>query len=103
MIVNSILLILAAFFNAVMDKTKDTIQYNTSVFKDLNKRFWNDEEYTNYVPFTKYKLNAWHLSKSLMIICICTAMSCTIWEFIIYGIIWNLVFNFLYNKALKRI
>jgi hypothetical protein len=103
MIVNSILLILAAIFNAVMDKTKDTIQYNTSVFKNWNKRFWNDEEHTSYFPYTKYKLNAWHLSKSLMIICICAALSCNIWEFLIYGIIWNLVFNFLYNKALKRI
>jgi hypothetical protein len=100
---NAVLLILAAFFSAVMDKTKDTIQYNSSVFKNWNKRFWNDEEPTQYFWRTKYKLNAWHLSKSLMIICICAAISRTIWEFIIYGIIWNLVFNFLYNKALKRI
>jgi hypothetical protein len=100
---NAVLLILAAFFSAVMDKTKDTIQYNSSVFKNWNKRFWNDEEPSSFVPYTKYKLNAWHLSKSLLVICICAAMSRTIWEFIIYGIIWNLVFNFLYNKALKRI
>lgn len=99
---NAVLIILAAFFNAVMDKTKDTIQYKSSVFKKWGK-FWNDEEPTKYFWFTKYKLNAWHLSKSLMIICICAAMSSTIWEFIIYGIIWNLVFNFMYNKALKRI
>ena len=99
---NAVLLILAAFFNAVMDKTKDTIQYDSSVFKRWGK-FWNDEEPTKFIPYTKYKLNAWHLSKSLMIICICAAISCTIWEFIIYGIIWNLVFNFMYNKALKRI
>lgn len=100
---NAVLLILAAFFSAVMDKTKDTIQYNSSVFKNWNKRFWNDEEKTNYFWITKYKINAWHLSKSLLVICICAAMSCTICEFIIYGLIWNLVFNFLYNKALKKI
>ena len=100
---NFVLIILAAFFNSVMDKTKDTIQYNSSVFKNWNKRFWNDEEPTQYFWRTKYKVNAWHLSKSLMIICICAAMSVTILEFICYGIIWNVTFNFLYNKALKSI
>ena len=99
---NAVLLILAAFFSAVMDKTKDTIQYKSSVFKKWGK-FWNDEEPTEYFWKTKYKLNAWHLSKSMLVICICAAISRTIIEFIIYGIIWNLVFNIMYNKALKKI
>ena len=70
MILTSILIFLAVVCNVVMDKTKDTIQYESSVFYKWgwDRTFWNDEDYNKgFIPFTKYKLNAWHLSKSLML------------------------------------
>jgi hypothetical protein len=70
MILSCILIALAVLCNVVMDKTKDTIQYESSVFYKWgwNPKFWNDEAYDKeFVPFTKYKLNAWHLSKSAML------------------------------------
>jgi len=105
MILNSILLFLAAFFNAVMDKTETVISFYSSRFKKLNPKFWCKPISANkdFAPYTKYRVDAWHLSKSLMIICLCVAISDNIWQFLIYGFIWNLTFNLMYNKALKKI
>jgi len=51
--ISLILIFFAAMFNAVMDKTKDTIQYNSSQFRGLNPLFWNDEAWSGkFVPFT---------------------------------------------------
>lgn len=65
MILAIIFVMLAGFFSAVMDKTKDSIQKNTSVFRNLGQ-FWDDSQPASMVPFTKYKINAWHMAKTCM-------------------------------------
>ena len=105
MVIKIILIFFASVFNSIMDKTETIISFNSSVFKKLNPNFWCKPLSANtpLLKFTHYRIDAWHLSKSLMVICICAAMSSTIWEFIIYGIIWNLVFNLMYNHSLKKL
>jgi len=105
MILSCILIFLAAIFNAVMDKTKDTIQYESSMFYvwGWNPKFWNDEAWEGkFLPLTEYKANAWHISKSLMLLCLFIAVSKTVLEFAVISAIWLLVFNRFYNKLLKK-
>lgn len=100
----------------------DTISYHyyTSIFTKYNKpEFWNPEVSwtTSYIKYTKYKPDAWHLFKSLMIVLMCLSGVIGIvvgaklgvlmfyWYiggFISSGLIWNVVFNILFNKILKR-
>jgi len=103
-----ILIFLAAFFNAVMDKTKDTIQFNSSVFKKLNPLFWNDEKSKHiFILGTKYKPNAWHISKSCMLFCFVFAIVLytpfvAVIDFCVIGLIWILTFNLFYNHIFKK-
>lgn len=96
-----------------------THHYYRSIFfkKDFNKYFWNPEEswlHAKMLPFTKYRLDAWHLFKSAMIIfqasAIITAWIETplfnVWWFylsffILLGIVWNGTFNLFYNHILR--
>ena len=114
---------LAAYCNSIMDTLK--YHYYNSVFnkKYGNNPFWNEDlkDASPYmIPYTKYKLNAWHLFKSSMIVlqaltaCFIFLVGVNIdsdtnaWllllDFIIllvlYGIIWNGVFNLFFNKLL---
>lgn len=101
--ISLILIFLAAFFNAVMDKTKDTIQYNSSQFRGLNPYFWDDSMWMGkFVPFTRYKFNAWHVSKSLMLFCLLAVPFfykpiLGKLDYLLFGIEWILVFNLFYN------
>jgi hypothetical protein len=97
-----------------------THHWYKSVFNKLNESFWNpsvSSKVAVYIPYTKYKIDAWHLFKSLMIILLASsAISgmvfktyCMINPFfdfviliIVYGIIWNGVFNIFYNHLLNR-
>lgn len=106
---------IASMLNAVMD----TLQFHfySSVFSRRDPKFWDPAvswKGSYVLPFTKYKLDAWHMSKSLMIIF--QALACVILLFgdydygffrvflilIIYGIIWNGVFNLFWNYLLVR-
>jgi len=102
-----ILIFFAAMLNAVMDKTKDTIQYNSSQFRGLNPYFWDDSMWMGkFVPFTRYKFNAWHISKSLMLLCLLAVPLfykpilgyC---DYLLFGFEWIVIFNLFYNKILK--
>ena len=65
--------ILAAVFNAIMDKLENENFY-TSVFKNLNEKFWYKRESWKYAKkIFGYKIDGWHLAKSAMIICLCLA------------------------------
>ena len=95
--ITSILLLAAGILNAVMDKI--AFNYKSSIFKDLNPRFWDVKQswknqwkwplqpYTGWYYFglytPRYKENfpysntflvwatdAWHLAKALMLGCI---------------------------------
>jgi hypothetical protein len=103
------LLILAAFFKAVADTLLH--HFETSIFKKKDVRWWNPEfswKYVKFIPLTKYRLDAWHLFNSLMIVCfICFGVFYEHYipwtlEVIAAGIIYNLVFNLFYNKLLRK-
>lgn len=104
------LLMLAAFFKAVADTSAD--HFDTSVFKWLDRRFWDKTTASQYAPFlkfTKFRVDAWHIANSLMIISFCLfAVFCKLdykwyFQFPAIGIIYNLSFNFFYNKVLRRL
>ena len=113
--------VLAALCNSVMDTI--THHWWGSVFNSpkYNEAFWNPDSKKNpyVIPHTKYKVNAWHLLKSAMIvlfsisnICIYLFGTLTIQFFniwitigvllVIHGLLWNLTFNLFYNKILLK-
>jgi hypothetical protein len=105
-ILTYIFLILAASCNAIMDTLQH--HFSTSIFKNKNPKFWNPNvswQFVNFLPFTKYRADAWHLAKSVMVINICISIvffNGYWWEFFIFGTVWNLTFNLFYNKILKN-
>lgn len=114
---------LAAICSAVMDTLK--FHYKNSIFHTKygdDNAFWNEDlkDAKPYIiPGTKYKVNAWHLFKSSMIVF--TALtSCfmflagtyitylpykiliIIGLLVVYGFRWNGFFNLFYNKILVK-
>lgn len=70
---NIIYPILVGFLMAVMDRTTEEVAFNNSVFRNLNRKWWLRSvswEYVKFLPFTKYRPDAWHLAKTLLIIAI---------------------------------
>ena len=118
-----------SFFNWVMDSIENEIAFNKSVFKNLNKKFWCktiSAHNIGFIKFTKYRPDAWHISKSLMIVSFAILLSfsvcfpsicafpfdlralycynkyiCLLFIFASFGIAWIAPFNFLYNRASK--
>lgn len=114
---------LAAICNAIMDTLK--FHYYNSIFHEKygdNNAFWNEDlkDAKPYIiPGTKYKVNAWHLFKSAMII-LQALTSCfmflagtyitylpykiliVIGLLIVYGFRWNGFFNLFFNKILVK-
>lgn len=114
---------LAAICNAIMDTLK--FHYYTSIFYEKygdNNTFWNEDHKDAkpyIIPGTKYKVTAWHLFKSAMIILLALGncfmfLSGTCITYlphkiiivtgllIIYGFRWNGFFNLFYNKILIK-
>lgn len=109
---------IASFFNAIMDACENAPNFNESIFKDKPRRFWLKTVSWEYAKkIFGYKLDAWHLSKTFMIIFICAAIyleqfSNQIWhtkntflnigiDVIIAGVIWNLSFTLFYHHIFK--
>jgi hypothetical protein len=100
---------LAAFLNAIMD-TLEEGHFNNSIFKNLNQKFWFKYESWKYAKkIIGYPLDAWHICKTLMIICLAGAVAPSVtffpnyWlNFLALGGMWNLIFNVLYNHLLKK-
>lgn len=99
-----LLIFLAAFFNAVMDACENE-NFEESILKKWDRRFWYKRDSWKYTKkIIGYRPDAWHLSKSLMIICFVLAV--IFYEpkhewwvvFISCGIIWNVAFWLFYNK-----
>ena len=92
--------ILAAIFNAIMD-TLENENFYSSWFGNLNERFWYKRTSWKYAKkIGGYKVDAWHLAKSCMIICLLLAIVCFHghWGwFFAYGIFWNVTFNVVYG------
>lgn len=110
--------LLAAACNACMDKL--SFHFHKSVFNKLNPNFWDPSvswKYAKFVPFTKYKIDAWHLFKSSMIVFICISIMIAfkggvyvdnsfvynkIVLFLTMGLLWNGSFNLFFNKILSK-
>lgn len=105
---NFLFIVLAAFFNAVSDTLSH--HFYTSIFSKKNPKWWDPNiswNYVKFLPFTKYRPDAWHLSKSAMIFCICAAAVSPgifhpVIDYALLGIVWILVFNLFYDKILVR-
>lgn len=96
-------IMLAAFFNACMDAWENE-NYFESIFRHWDQRFWYKRESWRYAKkFLGYRLDGWHIAKSLMVICYAIALCCDYrgerWVIIInVGIIWNITFWLFYHK-----
>jgi divalent metal cation (Fe/Co/Zn/Cd) transporter len=116
-ILSIVFLMCASACNAVMDTLSH--HYYVSIFSRLNPKFWDPAvswEFAKKIKYTKYKVDAWHLFKSLMIIFICLSVLVMarsqapithhiigwIIDLVVYGCVWNLVFNYFYNHILIR-
>lgn len=111
MIVSLICLVLACFFNAVMDACENE-NIGESIFKNLPKQFWSKRESWKYTKkIFGYRLDAWHLSKSLMIICFILAgiffdLPVEKWRdvalyLVLAGLVWNGGFWLFYHKIFR--
>lgn len=90
-------LLLAAFFNALMDSFESEHFFDT-IFRKWNQKFWYKRESWKWAKKVwGYKIDAWHLSKSCMVICIAAAVSRNFFEFLVIGLAWNASFNFFYH------
>jgi len=119
-----IFIALAAVCNAFMDKIENSIQFNNSIFRNLNPEFWCktiSAHSTKFIPFTKYRPDAWHIAKSWMIVFFISSIpfySPFIENFlqpftndsvivgktvfiILGGVLYNLTFNLFYNNVFK--
>lgn len=101
-----ILLAIAAIFKAVADTVDH--HFDTSVFRRLNADFWDRDFSSDRAKrIFNYKLDAWHLAQSGMIVCMIAAVALhqeklEWWlEVLIGGAGWNLIFNTFYNKILR--
>lgn len=110
--ISAIMIFLAAFFNAVMDAVENKPNFDESILRNLPRQFWLKEESWKYVKkILGYRPDAWHLSKSLMLICFAGAviffdMPVKKWQdvalyLIVIGIIWNGAFWLFYNVIFK--
>lgn len=111
MILSAIFLMLAAMFNALMDSVEYETAFEKSIFSNLNPKWWCKSiswEYVKFLPLTKYRPDAWHLAKSLMVVFIVLAIvvavpvSHPLPHFVLLGLIWNMSFNLFYNHIFRK-
>lgn len=110
---------LAAICNAVMDNLY-VYRIGGSIFNKYDAAFWcKDVSWNKAKRVFGYKIDAWHLFKSAMIIFLCASavvyhqlpnwwFHFSYWwldafkDMAACGIAWNMVFNLFYNKLLRR-
>jgi hypothetical protein len=104
-ILPALLIALAAISKAVADTVAH--HFDTSVFKRYKRAFW-DKNYS--ADFAKrifnYKVDAWHLANSFMIVCFVASAPFTPpveWYYFIpaAGFLYIVVFNLFYNKIFR--
>lgn len=110
--ISAIFILLAAFFNAVMDATENAPNFHESIFRKLPIQFWLKEQSWKYAArLFNYKFDAWHLAKSCMVICFAGAviffdLPVQKWHDVAFyligiGIIWNVAFWLFYHVIFK--
>ena len=102
------LVFVAAFFKSCADAFENTPNFNESIFKNLDKRFWCKDVSWQYAKrLFGYKFDSWHLSMSAMIFCWIGAIVVfrihhQWWvHFISMGLIWNATFWLFYHKIFR--
>lgn len=66
---------MAGLFNSVMDATENEPNFNESILKNLNQKFWLKPVSAEHAKqFRGYKFDAWHLSKTCMVFSIAGAV-----------------------------
>ena len=105
-----LLIIIAAACNALMDTVEYDNKFYNSIFRNLDPNWWlktHSYLHVNFIPFTKYRLDAWHLFKSLMIVAQVLAIVSykpivnELVDIAFFGFIWNISFNLFYNHIYK--
>jgi hypothetical protein len=110
---------LAAIFKALADAFENTPNFNESIFKRLDKKFWCKDVSWDYAkkitfklpfinkPIDSYKIDSWHISITCMVCAIAGAVVAyrphhEWWvHYISIGIIWNVVFVLFYHGIFK--
>jgi hypothetical protein len=106
-VVGYLCIILAAALNAVMDILENE-NFHTSIFKGLPESFWYKRESWKTAPrILGYRVDAWHLAKSLMAICLIGGIifhdTILPWygDMAALGLTWNMTFTLFYHKFLR--
>lgn len=100
-------IVLAAFFNACMDAFENE-NFFESIFKHWNQRFfYKRESWKNAKKIGGYRLDAWHISKSLFVLSWAAALVAVYLDppphrwyvmVILVGLFWNFTFWLFYHK-----
>ena len=105
--ISAIFIIIAAACNAVMDLLENENYYN-SVFRHFDDKFWYKRESWKHVKkIFGYRPDAWHIAKSMMIVCLVLAAVLyepywnQLYDLLAFGLLWNLTFNIFYNKIFR--
>lgn len=107
-----LLIFMGAFFNACMDTFENSPNFNKSIFKNLNKKFWCKDVSCDYVKLIfGYRFDSWHISKSLMWISIIGGWVVASYvphphlplfiHFIGLASTWNITFPLFYNLIFR--
>jgi hypothetical protein len=108
MIWGIILFVIAAMSKAVADTLQH--HFSISIFGKLNPKFWDPAVSSTKKLFwiTKYRLDAWHLANSAMIVFIVLfgvyvkqIFPFKALDVIFYGLLWNGTFDAFYDHILK--
>lgn len=105
--ISALFILFAAFCNAVMDAVENE-NFFESIFRDWDHTFWyKRESWKTARKVFSYKIDAWHLFKSLMIIFFFMSVVFyqsvfgQLYDFILGGLLWNAAFWLFYHKLFK--
>ena len=102
-----ILVAIAAIINALMDVLENENFYESTITKNWNPNFWyKRESWKHSTRILGYRVDGWHICKTLWI---CLLMAAIVlykpvlpyWDFIVLGIIHNIIFSITYHKIFK--
>jgi hypothetical protein len=105
-----LLVCFAAVLNAFMD-TVENENFHKSRFKDLDQKFWYKRvSWMFSISILGYKLDAWHIAKSLMIISLALAFyfykaqsnHSLLTLLINVAVVWNVTFVVFYYKVFRK-
>lgn len=82
--------------------------FSSSIFRNKNPKFWYKRESWKYAKkIFGWKFDAWHIAKSIMVMLLAgsivtyTPVLGRLWDFIVLGGLWNLLFGLFYHNIFK--